>query len=74
MSEDKIIEKLIHLNEKMDNLVTKEEFSKFRNEITNGQDKMITILQRLDEERVHTNKWIEGIEEKADKYERNTGT
>lgn len=62
---DKIIDKLLEHDQKMDAFVTKDEFYKFRNEVVTGQDKMITILQRLDEERVFTNVWIKDIEGKV---------
>lgn len=70
MAEDKIIEKLIELDQKIDNTVRKEEFTRFRDEVLTSQDKMITILQRLDEERVFGNQWVKGIEEKVEKNSR----
>lgn len=66
MSEEKIIAKLLEHDEKIETLVTKPEFQEFRDEVLTGQDKMITILQRLDEERVFTNKWINDIEKKVE--------
>ena len=63
---DKVIKKLVEHDEKFDNMVTKDEFAEFRDEMLNGQDKMMTILQRLDEERIFTNKWIGEIEEQVE--------
>ena len=63
---EKVINKLIEHDEKFDNMVTKDEFYQFKDEILTGQDKMMTILQRLDEERVFTNKWIGEIEEQVE--------
>jgi hypothetical protein len=66
MSEDTILNKLVEHDEQFSKLVTIEEFQKFKNEMFNGQDKMMTILQRLDEERIFTNKWIKDIEDKVE--------
>ena len=48
MLEDKIIKKLLEHDDKIERLVTKDEFKIFRDEVLNGQDKMIGILTRLD--------------------------
>lgn len=51
MSNEKIIQKLLEHDEKLKELVTKVEFSGFRNEVLVNQDKMMAILERLDQER-----------------------
>lgn len=49
-------------------LMTKEvkdfrgEFDEFRNEVLTGQDQMIKILMRLDQERIFTHEWVKRIE------------
>jgi hypothetical protein len=42
--------------------MTKHEFYEFKDEILTGQDKMITILERLDQERVFTNEAVKRLE------------
>ncbi|OGH69019.1 MAG: hypothetical protein A2754_00980 [Candidatus Magasanikbacteria bacterium RIFCSPHIGHO2_01_FULL_47_8] len=69
MNEDKIIQKLLEQDDKLASIVTKEEFQQTRNEILSGQDTMITILKRLDEERIFANKWIKDIETKVARQE-----
>lgn len=66
MDGEKIIKKLIELEGAMEDKVSNDKFDRFRDEVLAGQDKMITILQRLDEERIFTNKWIGEIEEKVE--------
>lgn len=62
MDEEKIIEKLIIIEGKVEKTVTKEEFNGFKEDYYRGQDKMITILERLDQERVFTNEKIKQLE------------
>ncbi len=54
MNEDKIINKLLEHDEKLEAMITKEEFNQFRLEILASQDEMVTILRRLDQEMVFT--------------------
>ena len=70
MSEDKIIKKLLEHDEKLANVVEKDEFQQFRSEMLKGQDKMVAILKRLDDERVFTQKWVEEMEGRIDKNEK----
>ena len=60
--EDKIIQKLIELDDKIGATVTMAEFSEFKSELMGGQDKMIKILDRLDTERIFTEQWIQRME------------
>lgn len=60
MNEEKIIKKLfehddefVEVNKKIDD---------FRRETLNGQEQMMTILKRLDQERIFTAEWIRRIE------------
>jgi len=61
-NEERIIEKLLEHDEKIAQLVTREEFSVFKNDMMNGQDQMIKILTRLDDERIFTVEWVKKIE------------
>jgi uncharacterized protein YjgD (DUF1641 family) len=54
-------------SEEIKKMVTKQEFSEFRQEILTGQEKMMTILTRLDQERVFTIEWIKRIEKAVEK-------
>jgi DNA anti-recombination protein RmuC len=60
MNEDKIIEKLIEHDERFDKIDQK--MDTFKEEILQGQDEIIRIVKRLDEDRVFTHKWVERIE------------
>ncbi|MFH1246089.1 MAG: hypothetical protein V1662_06365, partial [Candidatus Omnitrophota bacterium] len=48
-------------------LVTKKEFTEFKDENFNKLDKMITILQRLDQERIFTIERVRHLEEDVSK-------
>ncbi|NQV88960.1 MAG: hypothetical protein HQ488_01400 [Parcubacteria group bacterium] len=64
MNEDKIIEKLIEHDQKLDQIgVVVDELKSFRNQQSTANDEMITILRRLDEERHFTAAWIQRVEE-----------
>jgi len=51
MDEMKLIQKLIEHDQRFDQLVTKEEFSEFRDENFNRLDDVMVILKRLDHRR-----------------------
>jgi hypothetical protein len=63
MNEDLVIKKVISLEERVgrieENMVTKREFS----DMMKGQDKMIAILERLDQERVLTEHHLKQVGE-----------
>lgn len=61
MNEDKVINKLAEHDKRFDDLITKTEFHDFKNHVFSGQDEMITILRRLDEERIFNGAWVEKI-------------
>jgi len=83
MNEDKIIKKLIEhdghfkrLDKKLiehderlerieENMVTKLE----HNEVIDTLDKIMTILKRLDQERIFTKEWIKRIDKKVEKHD-----
>ena len=64
---DKIAVEVVKNTEAIKNLVTKEELGDFKNESFTRLDKMITILSRLDQERVFTVERIRYLEEEIDK-------
>lgn len=59
---DKLAILAIENREEIKKMVTKEEFDKKFRQSLDGQDKMIDILQRLDQERIFTIEWIKRIE------------
>lgn len=54
MDEGRVVKKLLEHDEKLAELVTRREFDAFRGEYLQGQDEMMTILKRLDQERIFT--------------------
>ncbi|MFH0712384.1 MAG: hypothetical protein V2A55_00780 [Candidatus Jorgensenbacteria bacterium] len=68
MNEDKIIQKLSEHDKRFSELVTKVDFNDFKNRVFTTQDKMLTILNRLDEERVFTTAWVERIEKEMEAH------
>jgi len=73
MNEDRVLQKLVEHDKRFagidqrlaehdrrfDKLDT--EISDFKNRVYTAQDEMITILRRLDEERIFTTRWVERI-------------
>jgi uncharacterized protein YjgD (DUF1641 family) len=49
---DRVILQVIKNSEAINKMVTRDEFNEFRSEVLSGQDKMMTILIRLDQERI----------------------
>ena len=68
MGETKIIQKLIEHDQKLEQLVAKEEFADFRSEVSSTQDEMLKILHRLDQERIFTTKWVQRIESEVEEH------
>jgi len=62
VDETKVIQKLIEHDKRFDQLVTKEEFSEFRDENFNRFDDVMVILKRLDQKRVFSNERVNRIE------------
>ncbi|MCK4599103.1 hypothetical protein KAU37_04705 [Candidatus Bipolaricaulota bacterium] len=59
---DNLTLQVVKNSEQVRKMVTKEEFGKAYNEIIHGQDKMMTILTRIDQERAATTARIDRIE------------
>lgn len=70
MNEDKIISKLIEHDKKIDEVVTKTEFAEFRDKVLTGQDRMMNVLERLDQERIFTTAWVGRIEKEVEEHTR----
>lgn len=49
-NEDKIIEKLFEHDKRFDQLT--DEFQEFKDQVLSGQDELLSIVRRLDQERV----------------------
>jgi len=65
MNEDKVLQKLDEHDRRFDKLES--EISDFKHRVLVTQDEILTIIRRLDEERVFTTRWIERIEEEVNK-------
>ena len=59
---EEIVKRLIEHDEKLDNLVTKHDFVDFRDQMLSGQDHILKILTKLDEERIFTIEWVKRID------------
>ena len=64
---DNLTVKVVKNSEQISRMLTKEEYKEHFNEIMRGQDKMMTILTRMDQERVATTAWIGRIEGDVEK-------
>lgn len=69
MLEDKIIVKLLDLEGRMDKFATKVELKALRDEVMQSQDQMMVILNRLDQERIFTHRWVKDIENKVEVHD-----
>ena len=67
---DKVALQVVRNSEAINRMVTKEEFSEFKEEVLLGQDRIITILERLDQERIFTAEWIRRVEADVEKNKR----
>lgn len=68
MDEERIVKKLLEHDEKLAELVTRREFDAFRGEYLQGQDEIMTILKRLDQERIFTAQWVKRIERQVEEH------
>jgi BMFP domain-containing protein YqiC len=62
---DRIAIQVSKNSEAIDKMVTREEFNAAQREVLSGQDKMMTILQRIDLERVFTAEWISPVRDRS---------
>ena len=60
LNEDKIIEKLFEHDKRFDQLDY--DFKEFKDQVLSGQDEILTVVRRLDQERIFTTSWISRIE------------
>lgn len=66
LNENKIIEKLFEHDKRFDQLDYN--FKEFKNQVLSGQDEILTIIRRLDQERIFTTSWISRIEKEMEKH------
>ena len=64
-TEDKIIQKLLEIDEKMATKSRVDDLDKKVEGIMDGMDKQMVILKRLDQERIFTQEWIRRIEDEV---------
>lgn len=62
MNEDLVINKLIQMDEKIDALIENQETFVKKDEFYAQMDKMMVVLNRLDQERIFTQQWVTRIE------------
>jgi len=65
--EDKIIEKLVEMDAKLDQMATKAELTAMENRLNTRLDNQGVILARLDQERIFTLERIKRIEADVEK-------
>lgn len=70
MNEEKILDKLIEHGERLEKIEDRLETMPTKDELFSKLDSMVTILQRLDQERVFTTEWIRRIETDVEKIKR----
>lgn len=70
MHEDKIIQKLLDIEEKIGYLATNERVDKFEARVLDILDKQTVILQHLDQEHLFTLERIKRIEEDVDRLKK----
>ncbi len=62
MDEDKIINKLIEIDEKLVDMATRSDLRELKDEINTRLDEQSVILKRIDEERYFMVDWVRRIE------------
>ncbi|MHB8841450.1 MAG: hypothetical protein ACYC56_06645 [Candidatus Aquicultor sp.] len=67
---DENILKYIATKSDLENLVSNDEFRQAQNEIYNRLDEIITIVRRMDQERVFTFEYVKRVEADVDKNRR----
>lgn len=67
---DENILKYIATKSDIENLVSSDEFRQAQNEIYNRLDEIITIVRRMDQERVFTFEYVKRVEADVDKNRR----
>ena len=58
----RLIRRVVENGERLDTMLTKEEFDKRFDKLVSSVDGMVVILTRLDQERVATTEWIRRVE------------
>lgn len=68
MREDKIIKKLIEHDEQLKLIKERLDKTATTDEINEKHDQVITILRKLDQERVFTIEWVRNVEKVVDQH------
>lgn len=71
MNEEKIIQKLNEHDGRFDELAV--DLKDFKNQVFAAQDEMLTILRRVDEERIFTAAWLNRIEQEVEGHKKEIG-
>lgn len=67
MDENKVIQKLVEIDEKLNRLATQESVNTFKEEVTQTLDNQTVILKRLDQERLFMLERVKRIEADVEK-------
>jgi len=67
---DKIIQKLIEHDHKINELATKTEFKEANQKVLDTLEDIATKVKRIDEDRVFTGQWVRRIEDKVEAHEK----
>ncbi len=70
MSNDKVIKKLIEQDEQLEKLGKNMATRLDLDEMRTVMDKAMTILERLDQERIFTQEWVKRIENDVDRIKK----
>ena len=68
MNEDKITQKLLEQDKQFDRIGEKLDKTLTREEYLQGQDEVMVILRRLDQERIFTAEWVKRIEREVKQH------
>lgn len=66
MTQDKVYQKLLEHDDKLSQMLTKNEFREFKDDVLSILDNMSGTLERLDQERIFTNEWIKRTEKQIE--------
>ncbi len=67
---DRLTREIVGIHERLDHTLTREEFKEYFDEIIRGQDAIMKIVVRLDQERVSTDARLDRVEADVEKNKR----
>lgn len=68
MEKDEIIKKLIEHDEQLDRIADRLSVTATIEDVANRHDEAMTILKRLDQERIFTSEWVKRIEKEVEQH------